>query len=79
MNYVITRFGQTMSNQLAVEQEELSAANPKSDVEWAEWYERTANFWDKWTREGWGDGSGSARHALAKAEQYRKKIACLNG
>lgn len=74
MNYVVTRFGQIMSNSLAVEQEELAAAKPQGDAEWAEWYERLAAFWSKWTRDGWGDGSGSARHAAEKARQYRRGI-----
>jgi hypothetical protein len=47
MNYVVTRFGQIMSNSLAVEQEELAAAKPQGDAEWAEWYERLAAFWSK--------------------------------
>jgi hypothetical protein len=73
MNYVETQYGQTMSNELAVEQEELATTKPQTDSEWAEWYERTGNFWSKWTRQGYGDGFGSARHAFVKAEQYREK------
>jgi hypothetical protein len=70
--------GVPMSASLKVEQDEIQAAKPQSDIEWAMWWERLGNWWSLWDRQGYGEGKGSAMECFAKsAKRYKAHAEAL--